>query len=73
MKITNKNKFIARILDLIVILGTIITTPLAINYANTFRGYKAYGGEYLLPILGLTIILIIETICEEVEIKNRRK
>lgn len=65
MKIVNKKKFITRILELITILGTIILTPISINYANNFRGYKGYGGEYLIPILGLLIILVIETIYEE--------
>ncbi len=65
MKIVNKKKFITRILELITILGTIILTPISINYANNFRGYQGYGGEYLIPILGLLIILVIETIYEE--------
>ena len=65
MKIINKKKFITRILDLVIIIGTIILTPIAINYANAWRGYKGFGGEYLLPILGLLAILVIETIYEE--------
>ena len=52
----------------------IILTPIAIKYANAIRGYKAVGGEFLLPILALVIILIIETIYEESENKiNDRK
>lgn len=70
MKI-NKAKFICRILDLIVIVGTIILTPITIDYAKSIRGYEAFGGEYLIPILGLVIVMIIETIYEE--IRNRRK
>lgn len=69
MKIINKKKFITRILDLAIIILTTIVTPMAINYANAWRGYKGYGGEYLLPILGLLAILVIETIYEE---SNRR-
>lgn len=65
MKIVNRKKFTTRILELITILGTIILTPISINYANNFRGYQSYGGEYLIPILGLLIILVIETIYEE--------
>lgn len=69
MKIINMKKFITRILDLAIIILTTIVTPMAINYANAWRGYKGYGGEYLLPILGLLAILVIETIYEE---SNRR-
>lgn len=70
MRITNKKKFIARILDLIVIVLTLAFTPKAIAYATELRGYKAYGGEYLLPLLGLVIVMVIETIYEESE-KNK--
>lgn len=71
MKVVNKKKLLARILEIIVILETLIITPKAIHYANELRGYKAFGGEYLIPILGLLAILIIETICEEFE-KTKR-
>lgn len=70
MKI-NKAKFICRILDVVVIISSIILTPMAINYAKSMRGYEAVGGEYLIPILGLLIVMITETIYEEIE--NRRK
>lgn len=73
MKIKNKKKFIARTLELIVFIATIILTPLAIKYAAIIRGHHAIGGEYLVPILGLVIILIIETIYEESQNKNRGK
>jgi len=69
MKIINKKKFVTRIIDLVVIIATIVLTPMAINYANAWRGYRGFGGEYLLPILGLLVILVIETILEE---SNRR-
>lgn len=68
MKIINRKKFIARITELFIFIGTIITTPMAINYANNIRGHVAYGGEYLLPILGLLIIMGIETFLETEEI-----
>lgn len=71
MKIINKKKFIVRILEIIVLLATIILTPLAIKCATIERGYEAMGGEYLIPILGLVIILIIETIYEESEEKKK--
>ena len=70
MKITNKKKFIVRILELITIIATIILTIVSIKYANRIRGYKAFGGEYLVPLLGLLLILIIETIYEESENKK---
>jgi hypothetical protein len=45
----------------------------SIQYANIIRGYKGYGGEYLVPILGLIIILILESILEESENKKHGK
>lgn len=65
MKIVNKKKFIARITELIIIITTIALTPISISYANAWRGYKGYGGEYLMPVLGLLLILIIENILQE--------
>lgn len=70
MKIINKKKFIIRILELLVIIATIILTLIAIKYATAVRGYEAYGGEYLIPLVGLVVILIIETILEESENKK---
>lgn len=65
LKIVNKKKLVVRTIEIIGILATIILTPIAINYANELRGHKSYGSEYLIPILGLIIIMIIETIYEE--------
>ena len=78
MKISDKKKFIVRVIEILVIIVTIIVTPIAIKYATAVRGYEAVGGEYLLPIFALVIILIIETIYEESEnkknnTKNRKK
>ncbi len=73
MKIINKKKFLVRILEILVIIGTIILTILSINYANKLRGHQAYGGEYLVPVLGLIVILIIETLYEESEKKKGDK
>ena len=72
MKKFNKKKFIVRIIELLVIIATIILTILSINYANKLRGYPAYGGEYLIPVLGLLVVLVIETIYEESEENKRR-
>jgi len=71
MKIVNKKKFIVRIIEILIIIATIILTILAINYANKIRGYSAMGGEYLISILGLLIILVIETVYEESEEKKK--
>ncbi len=71
MKVVNKGKFISRMIEFLIIIGTIILTPKAITYANICRGYKGYGGEYLIPVLGLLAILVIETIYEEFE-KTKR-
>lgn len=73
MKIINKKKLLVRILEILVIIGTIILTILSINYANKLRGHQAFGGEYLVPVLGLMVILIIETLYEESEKKKGDK
>lgn len=73
MRKINRKKFIVRIIELLVIIATIILTVKAIAYATAIREYKGYGGEYLIPILGLLIILIIETIYEESENKTKNK
>lgn len=41
MKIINRKKFIVRIIELFTIIGTLIITPIAINYATKLRGYIA--------------------------------
>ena len=69
-KIKNKKKFIVRILEILIIVATIILTLLAINYATEVRGYSSIGGEYLIPIGGSFIILVIETIYEEKKKKS---
>lgn len=73
MKKINKKKLFVEILELLVIIATIIVTPIAIKYATATRGYDAVGGEYLLPIFALVIILIIETIYEESEENKKIK
>lgn len=72
MRKINKKKLVVRILELVIIIATIILTPMAIKYATAVRGYEAVGGEYLLPILALVIILIIETIYEESEERRQQ-
>lgn len=65
MKVKDKRKFISRILELISILASFIITSVAINYVTSLRGYEAVGGEFLIPILGLVVAMIIETAYEE--------
>ncbi len=72
MKISDKKKFIVRVIEIAIIIATIILTILAISYANKIRGYEAYGGEYLIPIIGLVIVVIIEDTYQESEKKKRR-
>lgn len=73
MIIKNKKKFLVRILELLIIISTIILTILAINYTNQIRGHQAIGGEYLIPILGLIILMVIEDIYQESEKKRGGK
>lgn len=70
MKITNKKKFIVRILEILIIIATIILTILSIKYATKIRGHQAFGGEYLVTVLGLIVILVLESILEESEEKK---
>ena len=70
MRIINKKKFIVRILEILIIIATIILTILSIKYATKIRGHQAFGGEYLVPVLGLIIILVLESISEESEEKK---
>ena len=58
MKIVNKKKFIMRILELLLSIAIIVLTILAINYANSLRASISYGGEYLIPVLGLILIYL---------------
>jgi hypothetical protein len=70
MRIINKKKFIVRILEILIIIATIILTILSIKYATKIRGHQAFGGEYLVPVFGLIIILVLESILEESEEKK---
>ncbi len=72
MKIVDKRKFKARITEILIILVTIILTIVSINYAEQLRGYKGYGGECLIPVFGLLILIIIEDICENKKIGGKK-
>ncbi len=50
-----------RIIEILIMIITIRLTPVAIKYADSVRGYKAYGSEYLLPLFGLLIVFLVET------------
>ena len=65
MRIKNKKRFIVRILELITVIATIILTIVSIKYAIRIRGYKAFGGEYLIPVFGLIIVLVLESFLDE--------
>ena len=54
--------FIARLLEIATIILTIVLTIKSIKYATEIRGYNAVGGEYLIPIFGLMILYVIESI-----------
>lgn len=57
-----------------IIVCSIIAMPFAINYATRIRGYKAYGGEYLIPILGWIIATFFYEICKDIiESKSENK
>ena len=80
MKIVNKRKFAIRVIEILVIIITIILTLKAIKYATQIRGYKAFGGEYLIPVFGRILVIIVDAIYENYlrkqnrkNIKNRRK
>lgn len=66
-----RKKCKVRIVQLVIIILTLILTKIAINYAFIERGYEAIGGEYLIPILGLLIVVIIED--EYRKYKNRKE
>lgn len=65
MKVINRKKFIVRIIEIVIVIATIVLTLVSINYANKIRGHIAYGGEYLIPVFGLLLILVLETNLEE--------
>lgn len=72
MKI-NKKKFIFRIIEAVITVATTIVTLISIDYATKIRGYVAIGGEYLIPIFGLLIILCLEEYLGNEEKKNENK
>lgn len=55
-----KKRIIKRLIESGVVVGTIKLTQLAIISAQEFRGSKQYGAEWLIPIIGLFILLLME-------------
>ncbi len=72
MKISNKKKFLVRMLEIAIVILTIILTIIAIKQANKLRGYRAFGGEYLIPALGMQVLIVIEDIYQTSE-KHRKR
>ena len=73
MRIHNKKKFVVRTIEMLIILVTLISTPIAIIYASRLRGYSALGGDYFIPLLSSIILLLIESIYEESEERRKSK
>ncbi len=64
---------LAKLVYLLIILISIVITPYAIKYATDIRGYKAYGGEYLIPILGWIFATIFYEIFKAINQKQNFK
>lgn len=55
-----KKRVLKRLIESGVVVGTIKLTQLAVISAEQFRGERQYGSEWLLPIIGLFILIMIE-------------
>ena len=55
-----KKRVLKRLIESGVVVGTIKLTKLALIIAEHFRGERQYGSEWLLPIIGLFILIMIE-------------
>ena len=76
MKIVDKVKFTTRITELLIIIATIVLTIISVNYATSWRGYDAVGGEYLIPFFGGMLMAVLEgryEIHEEQQKKIKQK
>ena len=62
---------IAKFVYLFIILLSIVATHYLAEYETSVRGYKAYGGEYTIPILGWIIATIYYEICKSID--NNKK
>ena len=49
----------------LIIIASILLTPVCIEAAYQFRGYKAYGGEYIIIPLGLMIAVVFLELAKE--------
>lgn len=52
----------------LIVITTLIFTPTAIIAARAQRGYKAFGGEYLIPVLGAAAIYYIINIPMQIKL-----
>ena len=52
-------KLIIKIIELIIIIVTIILTQSATDCATSLRHYIAYGGEYLIPVIGCVVLSMV--------------
>lgn len=68
---------LVRVVYLFFILFSITITPKIAEYATKIRGYKAYGGEYLIPVLGWIIATVFYEIFKSInnseKFKTRRE
>lgn len=55
-----KKRILKRLIEAGVFVTTIKLTQIAIICADNWRGEKQYGSEYLIPIIGLLILLLME-------------
>lgn len=49
-----------------IILGMFLT-PFAIHASYIQRGYWAFGGEYLLPVLFMLVVWVVDGVKEELK------
>jgi len=47
------------VLALLFAIGSMIITPFAVAHAYEFRGYMAFGGEYLVFPMGLVLAFVV--------------
>lgn len=50
---------IRHIIAALLVIASIALTPASIEAAYQFRGYEAYGGEYLIIPLGIILALVV--------------
>ena len=61
------------IVSALIIIASILLTPVCIDAAYQFRGYKAYGGEYIVLPLGLMSAVVFLELAKEWDAYISRK